>query len=93
MSTYQKKEGDISIFHNQSPNNNAPNWKGTLLLNGQEWSVALWRKNGAKGEFLAGSVQPKQQVSPNSAEYYAGKPQAESHNQLDIKAESNDLPF
>jgi hypothetical protein len=93
MSTYQKKEGDISIFHNQSPNNNAPSWKGNLLLNGVEYQVSLWRKNGAKGEFLAGNAQVKQQHSPNSAEYYTGKPQAESHNQLDIKAESNDLPF
>ena len=93
MSTYQKKDGDISLFTNQSANANAPSWKGNLLLNGVEYQVSLWRKNGAKGEFLAGNAQVKQQHSPNSAEYYAGKPQAESHNQLNLKAESNDLPF
>jgi len=60
MSNYQKKDGDISVFTNQSANANAPRWKGNLLLNGQEYTVSLWSKNGAKGEFLAGSVQPKQ---------------------------------
>jgi hypothetical protein len=61
MSTYQKKDGDISVFTNQSDNANAPSWKGSLLLNGVEYQVALWRKQGAKGEFLAGNVQVKQQ--------------------------------
>ena len=93
MSTYQKKDGDISVFTNQSDNANAPSWKGSLLLNGVEYQVALWRKQGAKGEFLAGNVQVKQQPSPNSADYYAGKPKAESHNNLNIQDNGSDLPF
>jgi hypothetical protein len=93
MSNYQKKDGDISVFTNQSANANAPRWKGSLLLNGQEYSVSLWVKNGAKGEFLAGNVQVKQQPSPNSADYYAGKPKAESHNNLNIQDNGSDLPF
>ena len=93
MSTYQKKDGDISVFTNQSDNANAPSWKGNLLLNGVEYQVALWRKQGAKGEFLAGNVQVKQQPSANSADYYAGKPKAESHNNLNIQDNGSDLPF
>ena len=93
MSTYQKKDGDISVFTNNSDNANAPSWKGNLLLNGVEYQVALWRKQGAKGEFLAGNVQVKQQPSANSAEYYAGKPKSESHNNLNIQDNGNDLPF
>jgi hypothetical protein len=93
MSTYQKKDGDISVFTNHSDNANAPSWKGNLLLNGVEYQVSLWRKQGAKGEFLAGNVQVKQQPSPNSADYYAGKPKAESHSNLNIQDNGNDLPF
>ena len=93
MSTYQKKDGDISVFTNNSDNANAPSWKGNLLLNGVEYQVALWRKQGAKGEFLAGNVQVKQQPSANSADYYAGKPKAESHNNLNIQDNGDDLPF
>jgi len=85
MSTYQKKDGDISVFHNQSDNANAPAWKGNLLLNGIEYQVSLWRKQGAKGEFLAGNVQQKQQ----SAER-ATPTQSFITNQPD---HGNDLPF
>ena len=70
MSNYQKKDGDISVFTNQSANANAPRWKGSLLLNGQEYSVSLWVKNGAKGEFFAGSVQPKQAPVANTYNQY-----------------------
>jgi hypothetical protein len=70
MSNYQKKNGDISVFTNESANANAPRWKGNLLLNGQEYSVSLWVKNGAKGEFLAGSVQPKQAPVANTYNQY-----------------------
>ena len=82
MSTYQKKDGDISVFHNHSDNANAPAWKGNLLLNGVEYQVSLWRKQGAKGEFLAGSVQQKQQTAER-----ATPAQSYSRN------EPNDLPF
>jgi len=85
MSTYQKKDGDISVFTNHSDNANAPAWKGNLLLNGIEYQVSLWRKQGAKGEFLAGNVQQKQQSAerPAQAQSYTSKP--EPHG--------NDLPF
>ena len=92
MSTYQKKDGDISVFHNQSDNANAPAWKGNLLLGGIEYQVSLWRKQGAKGEFLAGNVQVRQQPSPNSAEFYANKPKSESQNQP-LQDHGDDLPF
>ena len=82
MSKYQKKDGDISVFHNQSDNANAPAWKGNLLLGGIEYQVSLWRKQGAKGEFLAGNVQQKQQSAERPA-------QTQSHS----REESNDLPF
>ena len=92
MSNYQKRDGDVSLFANNNATPNSPYWKGNLLLNGVEYQVALWRKQGAKGEFLAGNVQVKQQPSPNSAEYYAGKPKSESHNQQFIP-NGSDLPF
>ena len=84
MSNYQKKDGDISVFTNQSANANAPRWKGNLLLNGQEYTVSLWSKNGAKGEFLAGSVQPKQAPAP--APDHFNYPQSNPNS-------SGDLPF
>ena len=85
MSTYQKKDGDISVFTNHSDNANAPAFKGNLLLNGIEYQVSLWRKQGAKGEFLAGNVQQKQQSAERPA-----TAQSFTTNQPD---HGNDLPF
>jgi hypothetical protein len=59
MSNYERKEGDIIIFKNRSENQNAPTYKGTVLMNGQEMTVSLWVKEGAKGKFFAGKVEPK----------------------------------
>jgi hypothetical protein len=85
MSTYQKKDGDISVFINQSDNANAPSWKGNLMLGGVEYQVALWRKQGAKGEFLAGSVQVRQQTAerPAPAQSFTIRPEPDG----------SDLPF
>jgi hypothetical protein len=85
MSNYQKKDGDISVFTNQNPTPNSPRWKGNLLLNGQEYSVSLWVKNGAKGEFLAGSVQVKQQTAERSSPAQSFTTKPEPHG--------DDLPF
>ena len=85
MSTYQKKDGDISVFNNHSDNANAPAFKGNLLLGGVDYQVSLWRKQGAKGEFLAGSVQVRQQSAERPA-----PAQSFITNQPD---HGNDLPF
>ena len=89
MSTYQKKDGDISVFTNHSDNANAPAFKGNLLLGGIEYQVSLWRKQGARGEFLAGSVQQKQQTVERQVER-AATVQPTNTNQPDY---GDDLPF
>jgi len=85
MSTYQKKDGDISVFHNHSDNANAPAFKGNVVLQGIEYQVSLWRRQGAKGEFLAGKLQVKVEVVDRQApaQSYTSKP--EPHG--------DDLPF
>ena len=85
MSNYQKKDGDISVFHNHSDNANAPRWKGNLLLGGIEYQVSLWRKQGAKGEFLAGNVQVRQQSAERTAPAQSFTSKPEPHG--------DDLPF
>lgn len=82
---YEKKNGDISVFTNESNNANAPRWKGSLLLDGKEYSVSLWVKSGAKGEFLAGSVQPKQSYADRQADttpYVYNPPKSDTNGDL-----------
>ena len=85
MSNYQKKDGDISVFTNHSDNANAPAFKGNLLLGGIEYQVSLWRKQGAKGEFLAGNVQVRQQSAERATPAQSLTTKPEPHG--------DDLPF
>ena len=83
MSTYEKKDGDISLFPNNNPTPNSPNYKGTALINGQTYSVSLWKRTSKSGcgEYFAGKVELRQQMASTSAPF----------QQLDIT--DNDLPF
>lgn len=55
---YQKKDGDIAIFRENSPNPKAPQWKGDALINGVVYQVAFWEKSST---MLAGSIKVKGQ--------------------------------
>ena len=56
---YEKKEGDISIFKNETANDKAPAYKGTAFINGMDFNVSLWVKEGNKGKFFSGRIEPK----------------------------------
>lgn len=55
---YERQNGDIAVFYqNNKTNPKAPDYKGTILWNGEEMEIALWSKrdNG----MLTGKMQPK----------------------------------
>lgn len=70
---YEKKDGDVSLFANdKSGNDKRPDYKGTALIGGVEFEVALWNRVSQKGTaFLSGSIkpatkkeQPKEETKP-----------------------------
>lgn len=67
---YEQKPGDIVIFRNAKATGNQPPYRGTLKgLNGEEFEIALWVKEGKNGKFFAGKVKleedrPQQQNTP-----------------------------
>lgn len=56
---YEKKDGDTIIFKNNTENEKAPSHKGEVLIKGVTYEIALWTKNGPKGEFWAGTTKIK----------------------------------
>lgn len=55
---YERSHGDIAVFYqNNKTNPKAPDYKGTVLWNGEAMEIALWSKrdNG----MLTGKMQPK----------------------------------
>ena len=55
----EKKDGGISLFANdKGGNDKRPDYKGTALIGGVEYEVALWNRVSQKGTaYLSGSMK------------------------------------
>ena len=62
---YEQRDGDIAIFaERDKKNDKAPDWKGTAIIDGVKYEVALWEK-GNNGTMLAGNIKPAQRRDSN----------------------------
>jgi hypothetical protein len=78
---YERRDGDTVIFRNVTDNEKAPAYKGTILLDGNEYNISLWVKDGAKGKFFSGRTELKMtKMEP----HVGGTP---------FKDKTDDLPF
>ena len=51
---YELREGQGSIFKQSSkPSENSPEYRGTIMVNGDIYELAGWVKQGASGAFLS----------------------------------------
>ena len=82
--SYEKKEGDISIFKNdKQPESKQPDYKGTALIDGKEKDVALWVRESKDGlKYFSGQVKPKWVKEPVAHDDLGKAPEP-----------SDDLPF
>ena len=69
---YEQKDGDIAIFaETDKKNERAPDWKGTAVIDGVTYEVALWAK-GNRGTMLAGQIKPKQERRQSDTDRFRG---------------------
>ena len=51
---YESKEGFGALFRNEKKEGNQPDYRGTFKgLDGVEYDIAGWLKDGQKGKFLS----------------------------------------
>lgn len=85
---YEKKEGEVSLFENDKQGNDKrPDLKGTALIDGKEYEIALWKRESAKGmKFLAGSIKKIDETR---------KPEQkkEEVKREEVKMEDDEIPF
>jgi hypothetical protein len=58
---YEKREGSGSLFKNdrkEQPNH--PDYKGDILIDGQEYWLSAWIKEGKSGKFMSLAAKPKE---------------------------------
>lgn len=82
-----KEQKDLSgvLFVNKKKDENHPNWpdrEGSCMVNGVEYWVSGWIKNGSNGQFLSLAFKPK------TAEKLDGKRAGERP-----KTNDNDRPW
>lgn len=58
---FEKREGTGAIFKNEkATSDKAPGYTGYILINGAEYDLSAWLKEGKRGKFFSLSVKPKQ---------------------------------
>jgi hypothetical protein len=76
---YEPKDNTGALFPNsyKEPGDNKPDYKGTMLVNGEEFEIAGWVKPGKNGDFISMKIQQprhrdNRQASPAATQYQQG---------------------
>lgn len=58
---YELRDGNGSLFKNdKGDNENRPDYRGDLKIDGTVYELSAWIKQGKNGKFMSLSVKPKQ---------------------------------
>lgn len=88
MSDFKHKTNSGSLFKNDRKEKDThPDYRGTINVDGREWEISAWLKDGAKGKFMSLAVKEPYQATVRKAEREAW---GVSGNDLDDGAE---IPF
>lgn len=88
----------IAIFRNDKRGNDkAPDYRGTLNVDGKEFKVSLWlreKKDGSGMKYMQGSVQPAVQGDLRAGDTpRASTPQPAQQNAANAANSADDVPF
>lgn len=74
MSNYQPKDNTFTLFRNDKKEKDThPDYKGTAMINGQEFWLSAWLKDGKLGKFMSGSAKEKEQRQETQKAYQASQ--------------------
>lgn len=63
MASFEKRDMSGALFRNdKKESDNHPGYKGDLMIDGVEYWLSAWLKEGKNGRFFSLSVKPKQDV-------------------------------
>lgn len=84
--TYTPSEGKGTIFRNdRKAADNHPDWRGTAMVNGALVEIALWSREGKRGEFYSVSISNARERQP--------QPQREAAPRREEAPMTDDIPF
>ena len=80
MSNYEQKPNTGVIFKNEKKSDKAPEYRGKINVDGKDYEISLWVKEGKNGKFFSAQVQEPYNKPSNSP----SKP---------VENAADDLPF
>jgi hypothetical protein len=92
--SYQQRDNSGALFKNDKGDNpSRPDYRGDVMVDGQQYEVAAWIKEGNKGKFMSLSLKPKEdQQRQAPPQRQAPTRQAPSRSQS-AAPDMDDVPF
>lgn len=82
----------FALFKNDKGDNpKRPDYTGTINVDGIEFQLSAWIREGKKGKFMSGTVQPKRDARQPSVQEQ--KPNEQNSSGFDDFDDLNSVPF
>ena len=63
----QRDNSGVLFRSDKKDNDRAPQYKGNITVNGQDYWLSAWIKEGKSGKFMGLAVSPKEDYQPKQA--------------------------
>ena len=93
MSNYDNTNRGVLFKNDRKEKDNHPNMKGSINVEGVEYWVSAWTKEGQNGKFISLSLTPKEQTQTAAQAVKQAPPQRQQQAAPVVLDDDSDIPF